>query len=86
MIQEMFSNIMKHASASHVYLSLREEKERLQVYLSDDGIGFNQKKVQKGSAGLGMKNIMARVNVLKGSIYLTTGEGKGTAYLVDLPL
>ena len=83
-VQELFTNIIKHAHATTISISLSKIKNKLQLEVSDNGVGFKQKQVQKSASGLGLKNIQARVNVMKGDIYLTTDEKKGTSYLIEL--
>ncbi len=84
-VQELMSNIIKHAQASLIRISLQKKNRTIQLQVEDNGIGFDQKLVQKSPKGLGLRNILARVNILKGSMYLTTEPGKGAIYLIELP-
>ena len=85
-VQEILNNAIKHAHASRIHLSLQQSTSNIQLHITDNGIGFDKSSVTKVSEGLGLHNIMARVDVLRGSIYLTTEKGKGVDYLIDLPL
>ena len=84
-VQELFTNIIKHANADRIEISLRRVKNIVHLDVSDNGIGFHQKAVQKSAKGLGLRNILARINVMKGSLYLTTHPGEGTTYQIELP-
>lgn len=85
-VQELFNNILKHAQASSVHISLVDYTKTLVLTISDNGVGFDQHKIKKSSKGIGLVSVSGRVILLDGSMYLTTSPGKGTEYIIELPV
>jgi signal transduction histidine kinase len=84
-VQEVTNNALKHAKASRIDISLKTENNRLQFEFRDDGLGFDTNEAAK-KQGHGLMNIMRRVEMLQGNIYLDSQPGKGTHYTIDIPL
>ncbi len=82
-IQEALSNIIKHAQATKVVISLKHEKNKLLLSIKDNGIGLNTSKINNVS-GIGWKNILSRVAILTGEIDLKSAPGKGTHLSVNI--
>jgi signal transduction histidine kinase len=88
-VQEGLNNIRKHASASHVRLSLqRTSNTNLLVRLEDDGKGL-PKPTDLASLSLnkhfGLVGISERVALLRGSMNIESSEGNGTILQVEIP-
>jgi two-component system NarL family sensor kinase len=83
--QEIMNNIIKHSRASSVNFSISEIKGNIELRIIDNGIGFNKDVVIKKTEGLGLQNILARVDLMKGKIYLATELNKGVDYLIKIP-
>lgn len=83
--QEALINVVKHAKASHVNVSLLKEAGSVQLVIEDDGRGINREKKCKNT-GNGLYNIRERVNLLQGAMEIRSGEGKGTTIRIHLPL
>lgn len=87
--QESFSNIAKHADASHLVLSLQQENNVVSLIVKDDGRGFNDEDVTRSrsdSHGLGLISMRERANLLGGAFHLDSTVGKGTTITVTIPL
>jgi signal transduction histidine kinase len=84
-IQELVNNVIKHASAQQVFIQLLLQENKLIVNVDDNGIGFDKKMLQS-SPGMGWKNILTRVEYLKGKIDVKAEPGKGTAVNIELNL
>lgn len=82
-VQELFSNITKHANATEVILQLSEQIDHLSLVVEDDGKGFD---AFAPSMGMGMKNISSRVDFFKGTFDIESEVGEGTTVTVTLPL
>jgi signal transduction histidine kinase len=84
-VQELFSNILRHAQAKNVTVQLNRIGNTLAITVEDDGVGFD---VQNGmqSAGLGLKSILIRMEELKGSFTIDSSPGKGTISILEMPL
>jgi signal transduction histidine kinase len=87
-MQEGLTNITKHAAAVRVQLQLRRDARMVHALLQDDGVGFAVDPVvnQKGPRGLGLLGIQERVEVLGGTLQITSAPGQGTALQITLPV
>lgn len=84
-VQEAFSNILKHAGATNVKLSFLEKENHIKLTICDNGKGFrlNQEILLKGN---GISNIKERVNLLGGQINISSEPGKGTCIFCTIPI
>jgi signal transduction histidine kinase len=85
MIQEIIHNSIKHADASVIALSIKHLNKKIILMAADNGKGFDYHHITKESSGLGLKNIMSRVEILKGELYIDSGSEKGTYFTIELP-
>jgi two-component system NarL family sensor kinase len=84
-IQECVNNVIKHAAASHLTISLIKDADGLSATIEDNGIGFDAGK-KNGHEGMGLKNIRTRIEYLKGSVDFDTRPGNGTLVAIHIPL
>ncbi len=86
--QETLNNIIKHAKAKKVSITLYNEKGKfISLVVIDDGKGFDMKKNKKNSVGgNGLSNLQTRVRLLNGTIKIESELGKGTSITVKIPL
>lgn len=86
--QETLNNIMKHAKAKKVSITLSNEKNKyISLVVIDDGKGFDMKKTKKSRiGGNGLGNLQTRVRLLNGTIKIESEVGKGTSIFVKIPL
>lgn len=83
-IQELVANIIRHANASEISFQLFMKKDRLQIIVEDNGVGFDVKEVE--SKGIGLKNIKSRLSSLDGTIEVDSHKGRGTSVIIEIPL
>lgn len=83
LIQELTGNIVKHAKATKVNISLRLEEDNVSLLAEDNGIGFI---VEKGYEGIGLQNLKLRVAYLNGKIDINSTPGKGTIVMIEIPI
>ncbi|MEL6142974.1 MAG: sensor histidine kinase [Bacteroidota bacterium] len=80
-VQELFTNSIKHAKASRIDVELRLQPKRKALLYRDDGVGMNlptkQNKLSKDGHGYGLKNIESRARMLNGELALQSQPGKG---------
>ena len=83
-LQEALNNVLKHAKASHVQISLTHAPGSLQMKVADNGIGLPaiQKQNQKS---FGLVGIRERLSVLHGTLNVDSSNN-GTTLTVTLPL
>lgn len=84
-IQEFINNILKHSQATNALIELKEENKRLFLVISDDGIGFDKTKINMKD-GLGINQIDARIQMMKGDFFIDSSFNNGTIIFVELPL
>ena len=53
------------------------------LVVADDGVGFNAKR---GRKGIGLKNIISRIEKINGNLKIDSSFGKGTKMIVTVPL
>jgi len=84
-IQECVNNVIKHADATTLDISLIKDKEGISATVEDNGNGFNSSDKDKLS-GMGLKNITTRIEYLKGTVELDSTPGKGTLVALHVPV
>jgi len=83
-VQEAFTNVLKHADASRVSVRLARSQSILTLVVDDDGSGFDSGNVRAGSLGLvGMRE---RVALLGGRLTIESSEDAGTMLKAEVPL
>jgi signal transduction histidine kinase len=78
---EALTNVTKHARASAVHLRLEIEDRAVRLSIRDDGVGGA--RPEQGSGLIGLRD---RVEVLGGTIGITSPQGGGTTLIVEIPL
>ena len=81
-IQELATNIQKHALASNVNFHLIGHEEQITIMAEDDVIGFDKNKITRG---IGLNNIKRRVTIYDGKMKVDTKIGSGTTIIIDIP-
>ncbi|HEY1038830.1 MAG TPA: sensor histidine kinase, partial [Bacteroidia bacterium] len=84
-IQEVVSNIIKHAKANVISMQLIRHEDDLTIMIEDNGIGFDKAKIAQAE-GIGLKNIISRVEFLNGQVDFDTTPGQGTTVVIEVPL
>ena len=83
LLQEVISNIRKHAEAKSILIQVLGHQKELNIIIEDDGKGFNyEKALEKG--GLGLKSINSRVQFLDGTIHWDSQIGQGTTITINI--
>ncbi|HWI90677.1 MAG TPA: PAS domain-containing protein [Flavisolibacter sp.] len=81
--QEQCTNIIKYAKAGKVNLQLASNEHIFTMIVMDDGVGM---KKPKTFAGIGLRNIAARVNFFGGDVQIKTKPGNGFVLKLTLPV
>lgn len=74
---ELISNTLSHAQANNIYIDLLKDESYLTLKYIDDGIGFEEKKLEEELIGLGYSNIRSRIKSINGSLDIYTQPGEG---------
>ncbi len=83
-IQELINNIIKHAKATEVDISLLKTKDQLILIVEDNGIGLSSK--QDEEKGIGLLNIEYRAKNIGGSFSISSQEDKGCSAILRIPI
>ncbi|WP_299246261.1 sensor histidine kinase [uncultured Aquimarina sp.] len=84
-IQELISNILRHANATEVTIQILKNHSNLGVMVIDNGIGFD-KNNHSYKEGMGLLNIRSRVDKLEGEMTIDSGKGNGTTININIPV
>lgn len=87
--QEAMNNILRHASAKVVMITLTRNNHEVCLQVIDDGQGFDMKEVSEQGPfpqKLGLLGIKERAELVGGSVTLDTAPGRGVRLQVCLPL
>lgn len=82
-IQEALSNILRHAEASKITISLTEEENYIYLYISDNGKGFDPTIERVASYGL--KTMRERCEEVGGVFNIRSKENEGTYIDIRIP-
>jgi signal transduction histidine kinase len=88
-VRELLVNVVKHAKAQHINVSLSRENNSIRIHVRDDGMGFDTSKlnIHNGSTcGFGLFSIRERLDLLGGRLELQSEAGHGTAISIIAPL
>lgn len=87
-LQEALTNIVKHAKATQVWVSLFKRQNKLVLMIADNGVGFNLElfKSTHSRTSLGIYGMGERVSLVDGTFEIKSDIGQGTKILVEIPL
>ena len=80
--QEALTNVMKHAQAKQVIISLKSDGEKLYLTIADDGVGFDQQEQQQPQWGL--INMRERAQAVGGTLTIESAKGEGTKVIGEI--
>ena len=84
-VQEALSNIRKHAVASHVEVSLSDQKD-FALTIRDNGIGFDAETLrQKGESHVGINIMRERAQRIHAAFDIASVPGAGTTVVLHVP-
>ena len=80
--QEALNNVLRHAHAKSITVTLKKRRRNVILEISDDGRGFDPQLVDRG--GLGLMNMKERVLQIGGELKVKSKPGEGTRILVSI--
>ena len=84
-IQELITNIIKHANATEIQISLTNHDAILNIIVEDNGKGFDAKKLPQKD-GMGLATIEKRIEHLEGTFEIDSTPNKGTNIIINIPI
>jgi signal transduction histidine kinase len=83
--QEALNNIVKHAKATHVWISYLAEPDAVTLTVRDNGVGFAA-GTESSNQSFGMIGMRERVAAVGGTLHVTSSPGEGTTIQARIPL
>ena len=86
-VQEALTNVARHAQATHASVKVQQDPRMILCSIKDNGVGFDVSAVKdsKGQRGLGLLGIRERLEVLGGTVEVTSRPGQGTEMSITIP-
>lgn len=87
--QEALSNVVRHADAARVGLSLSYQGGDFYGEVTDDGVGFDLESIQvngSNSRGLGLLGMRERIEQCGGKLEIRSSPGNGSCIKIHIPL
>ncbi len=83
-VQELLKNTIEHSEAKDVIVQISKYGQRIHLIVEDNGIGFEESKIQ---TGLGLNNIRNRLSYLNGKLEIESYPNRGTTFniVINLP-
>ncbi|MBP2635419.1 MAG: integral rane sensor signal transduction histidine kinase [Firmicutes bacterium] len=87
-LQEAITNIIRHANATEVQVSLAGETGQVKLFISDNGCGFSDASLEyaRRQKRLGLYGIQERVELLNGIFDIQSTIGQGTKITIIIPI
>ena len=82
-LREALSNVARHADATAVLVDVRVDRDRLELRVADNGVGY---RPIPGRGASGIDNMRVRAGALGGTFSIETGPTGGTVITWDVPL
>jgi len=80
-LQEFFSNTIKHSKASNLDVVLDFKNKKLEIVAKDNGIGFDNDKIR--AKGIGLENMKKRAEIIGATANLTSVPNEGTCLKIN---
>jgi len=84
--QECLTNVIRHAQAKSVRVSLCQEEENILLVVEDDGIGFCESDLSNSLGSLGLLGMKERAQFCGGDVQISSSPGNGTTVAVRVPV
>lgn len=84
-LQEALTNVVRHAQASKVWVTLRQTPDEMQLNVIDDGIGISEERLFHGGS-MGLMGIRERLLLWGGTLNIHGLPGEGTSIRAIIPV
>ncbi|MCD1260856.1 sensor histidine kinase [Paenibacillus athensensis] len=89
LVQEAFSNVLKHSKATYVSVEFTIDREQVKIHLVDNGVGFDveqtEQRITKGN-NFGLLGMRERLELLEGKMDIDSEKGSGTKITMHIPI
>ena len=83
--QEVINNILKHAEATVINVSILCSSEKLTLIICDNGCGFDVEEMSGAQGHMGLTNILNRADMMKSAAEIKSRPGIGTTVTLKVP-
>ncbi|HEU4835535.1 MAG TPA: PAS domain S-box protein [Pyrinomonadaceae bacterium] len=84
-LQEILTNVLRHARAANLYVKLKRNKHYFELEVRDDGQGITETQIMN-TQSLGLLGMKERALLIGGEVRITGKEGGGTTVVVRVPI
>ena len=87
--RELLFNVIKHARATKIEVFIKQNKNKIEVIVKDNGVGFDTDQMHlsgKINKGFGLFSIQERMHHHGGNFYIESSPGSGTKATISVPL
>ena len=87
-VRELLINVVKHAKADHVRVTIKRRGPYIQITVADNGIGFNVRAVETAmsrAGGFGLFSIRERLELIGGRLKIQSRPGRGSRLTLIVP-
>jgi two-component system, NarL family, sensor kinase len=87
-VQEALHNIVKHAAATAIDVTMQYSADKLLLTINDNGKGFDLTPLNEkiNSTGMGIHSMYNRAKLIDAAFNISSTTGSGTVITIDLPL
>ena len=85
-IQEIINNILNHASASNIDVSIEKNNTHILIKITDNGKGFDTGIIKQERQGIGLHNIYSRAKMINTDVDINSSIGSGTSVILKLTI
>lgn len=84
-VQEALTNVVRHAMASMVTISMKQQGQKLLIEISDNGLGIKAEKI-RSPLSTGISSMRERAEILSGILEVKGNPGEGTQVKMEVPV
>jgi len=84
-LQEALTNVIRHAEATKVRVSLEEKDSEILLSVEDNGKGVTEKQITDPKS-FGLIGMRERVHFFSGKVRITGARNKGTSLVISIPI
>ena len=84
MLQESINNSIKHAKAKNITVEINYQPQHFQLWVSDDGQGFDVNALSVSKTGIGLKSMHSRAALIGGQLSIQSSPVTGTTVAIKL--
>ena len=84
MLQESINNSIKHANATKITVEMNYQPQNFQLWVSDDGNGFDTASLSTSVTGIGLKSMRSRADLIGGDLTIQSSPFTGTTVVIKL--